>query len=445
MAFWLMQQSRRRFAYGICLANCYINLAQILVVCKRKNLFPLQRLEFSNPYVKLPVEEDELPMKHAEAVELTLAAALKGSFAGRVWREGIGPCLIAVRQGRVVDITSQKTPTMRDLCELESPAHVVAEAEGQDIGSLADLLSGKMAATQLLAPIDLQAVKAAGVTFATSMLERVIEEKARGDANVADAIRADITRLIGDDLSKLVPGSAEAMALKQSLIEKKSWSQYLEVGIGPDPEIFTKSQVMSSVGFGADVGIHPMSSWNNPEPEAVIVSNSRGLLVGATLGNDVNLRDVEGRSALLLSKAKDNNASCALGPFIRFFDDAFSIEDVKSMDITLEVEHSDGFHLKGASNMRKISRSPESLAKATLNRHHQYPDGFVLFCGTVFAPTQDRGEKGQGFTHKHGDSVSVANPKLGALINTVQSTDQCPPWDFGASHLMRNLAARGLI
>jgi fumarylacetoacetate (FAA) hydrolase family protein len=293
--------------------------------------------------------------------------------------------------------------------------------------------------------VDLQALKAAGVTFATSMLERVIEEKARGDASLAEAIRADIMRLIGDDLSKLVPGSPEAISLKQSLIEKNSWSQYLEVGIGPDPEIFTKSQVMSAVGFGADVGIHPMSSWNNPEPEAVIVSNSRGELVGATLGNDVNLRDVEGRSALLLSKAKDNNASCALGPFIRFFDDSFSIADVNTLDIALEVEHADGFHLHGASTMRKISRSPESLAKATLNQHHQYPDGFVLFCGTLFAPTQDRGEKGQGFTHKHGDQVSVANPMLGVLFNTVKSTDQCAPWDFGASHLMRNLAGRGLL
>jgi fumarylacetoacetate (FAA) hydrolase family protein len=273
----------------------------------------------------------------------------------------------------------------------------------------------------------------------------VIEEKARGDATLAEAIRADITRLIGDDLSKLVPGSPEAMALKQSLIEKKSWSQYLEVGIGPDPEIFTKAQVMSAVGFGADVGIHPVSSWNNPEPEAVIVSNSQGKIVGATLGNDVNLRDVEGRSALLLGKAKDNNASAALGPFIRFFDETFSIEDINTLDITLEVEHDDGFHLKGASTMRKISRSPESIAKATLNQHHQYPDGFVLYCGTLFAPTQDRSAKGQGFTHKFGDNVSVANPKLGVLYNTVRSTDQCHPWSFGVSHLMRNLAERGLL
>jgi fumarylacetoacetate (FAA) hydrolase family protein len=384
-------------------------------------------------------------MKHAKAVASTLSALQKGSFAGRVWRDGVGPCVVAVRGNRVFDITSKRLPTMRDLCETVDAATMLAKMPGEDLCSVEDLLNAKTSDIKLLAPIDLQAVKAAGVTFASSMLERVIEEKARGDASLAEAIRADITRLIGNDLSKLVPGSAEAMALKQSLIEKKSWSQYLEVGIGPDPEIFTKSQVMSAVGFGADVGVHPMSSWNNPEPEAVIVSNSRGQLVGATLGNDVNLRDVEGRSALLLSKAKDNNASCALGPFIRFFDDSFSIEDVKAMDITLEVEHEDGFHLKGASNMRKISRSPESLAKSTLNKHHQYPDGFVLFCGTVFAPTQDRGEKGQGFTHKHGDKVSVANPLLGVLFNTVRSTDQCAPWEFGASHLMRNLAGRGLL
>jgi fumarylacetoacetate (FAA) hydrolase family protein len=384
-------------------------------------------------------------MKLAEAIALTAKATSRGSFAGRIWRDGVGPCIVAVRQGEVVDITSNQCPTMRDLCETAEPAKWIANANGEALGSVEALLQGALPGISMLAPIDLQAIKAAGVTFATSMLERVIEEKARGDASLADSIRQDITRLIGDDLSKLVPGSPEAMALKQALIEKKSWSQYLEVGIGPDPEIFTKSQVMSAVGFAAAVGVHPMSAWNNPEPEAVIVCNSTGALVGAALGNDVNLRDVEGRSALLLSKAKDNNASCALGPFIRFFDADFAIGDVKTMDITLEVEHDDGFHLKGASNMRKISRSPESLCKATHNAHHQYPDGFVLFCGTVFAPTQDRGVKGQGFTHKHGDRVSVANPLLGVLFNTVQSTDHCPPWTFGTSHLMRNLAGRGLL
>lgn len=388
-------------------------------------------------------------MKFEDAIRLTESATAQGSFVGRLWRENMGPAVVARRAGRIIDITSKTIPTMRDLCEMPDPALAAREARGEDLGSLRDVMASTLSAGAkqhgLLAPIDLQAVKAAGVTFATSMLERVIEEKARGDASLADAIRKDILRLIGDDLSKLVPGSPQAMALKETLIERKAWSQYLEVGIGPDPEIFTKAQVMSSVGSGADVGIHPMSSWNNPEPEVVLVTDSKGRIVGATLGNDVNLRDVEGRSALLLSKAKDNNASCAIGPFIRFFDGAFTLETVKKMEVMLEVEGADGFALKGQSNMAKISRSPESLVKATLNQHHQYPDGFVLFCGTLFAPTQDRGAKGQGFTHHHGDVVSVANPDLGVLINTVRSTDQCPPWTFGASHLMRNLSGRGLL
>ena len=384
-------------------------------------------------------------MKKVDAISATVDAVRQGAFAGRVWRESVGPCLVAVRDGGVYDVTSSALPTMRDLCETDNPAVVLAAAKGERFGSVRDLLEGKIKGVSILAPVDLQALKAAGVTFAVSMLERVIEEKARGDASQADAIRKDITRLIGDDLSKLVPGSPEAMALKQSLIERKAWSQYLEVGIGPDPEIFTKSQVMSAVGFAAEIGIHPVSKWSNPEPEAVIVVSSAGKIVGAALGNDVNLRDVEGRSALLLSKAKDNNASCSLGPFIRFFDNSFSLADVKAMEISLEVEDEDGFLLKGQSNMRKISRSPESLAAAALNVHHQYPDGFVLFCGTVFAPTQDRGAKGMGFTHHHGDEVSVMNPLLGVLHNTVRATNDCPPWTFGTSHLMRNLAARGLL
>jgi fumarylacetoacetate (FAA) hydrolase family protein len=381
-------------------------------------------------------------MKHADAVEQTLSAITHGCFVGRVWRKDVGPAVVHIRKGRVFDVTSRDMPTMRDMCEMESPAAVVAQAKGEDLGPASSFLAKP---DVLLAPIDLQAVKAAGVTFATSMLERVIEEKARGDQLLAAGIRADISELIGDDLSKLVPGSPEAMALKAKLIERKAWSQYLEVGIGPDAEIFTKAQVMSAVGFGAEVGIHPVSSWNNPEPEAVLIVNSSGKIVGATLGNDVNLRDVEGRSALLLSKAKDNNATASLGPFIRLFDDSFSIADVNTMDISLEVEGEDGFHLEGGSNMARISRSPASLAAATLNRHHQYPDGFVMYCGTVFAPTQDRGEKGKGFTHHMGDLVSVANPHIGALINTVQRTDQCKPWTFGVSQLMRNLAGRGLL
>jgi fumarylacetoacetate (FAA) hydrolase family protein len=388
-------------------------------------------------------------MTFDKAISSTLSACSKGTWAGRVWRKSRGPCVVTIRQTRVIDVTSKALATSRDLCENENPAALLNSVTGEDIGSIENILQdawgAKSADIKLLSPIDLQAVKAAGVTFASSMLERVIEEKARGDATLAEGIRADILRLIGDDLSKLEPGSPEAMALKAALIEKKVWSPYLEVGIGPDAEIFTKAQIMSSVGFGADVGIHPISKWNNPEPEAVVVANSRGNIIGATLGNDVNLRDVEGRSALLLGKAKDQNASAALGPFIRLFDDSFGIADVNSLDIALNVEGTDGFSLQGGSNMARISRSPQKLVDATLNQHHQYPDGFVLYCGTVFAPTQDRGAKGQGFTHHHGDVVSVSNPKLGTLINTVRATNDCPPWEFGASHLMRNLAARGLL
>jgi len=388
-------------------------------------------------------------MKAAEAIRLTENATADGVHVGRVWREGVGPAVVMVRGGTLFDITSRDIPTMRDLCEAANPAATAKAAAGTPVGALKDVLaatlSGQPAPVRLLAPIDLQAIKAAGVTFATSMLERVIEEKARGNPALADGIRRDISRLIGDDLSKLVPGSPEAMALKKALIEKGAWSQYLEVGIGPDAEIFTKSQVMSAVGFGAEVGIHPISQWNNPEPECVLVVNSAGTIIGAALGNDVNLRDVEGRSALLLGKAKDNNASCALGPFIRLFDESYGLADVNTMDVSLSVEGPDGFTLTGGSNMSRISRPPLKLVEGAIGPHHQYPDGFVLFCGTVFAPTQDRDAPGSGFTHKHGDVVSVSNPKLGALINTVRSTDQCPPWRFGVSHLMRNLAGRGLL
>ncbi len=375
-----------------------------------------------------------------------------GVFLGRAMAQGWAhPAVVTVRDGMVVDITSRATPTSRDVCEQADPAAYVANAAGKPIGALDDIAANSFSARRdptspyLLSPIDLQAVKAAGVTFVVSLLERVIEEQARGSAERADAIRADIAALIGHDLSKLKPGSEEAAAVKAKLIERGVWSQYLEVGIGPDAEVFTKCQPMASVGFGADVGLHPVSTWNNPEPEVAVVTASTGRIIGATLGNDVNLRDVEGRSALLLGKAKDNNASASLGPFIRLFDKGFSIDDVKSAVVTLKVEGEDGFVLDGSSSMAEISRSPENLVAAAIGAHHQYPEGFVLYLGTMFAPVKDRGEAGKGFTHHIGDIVTISTEKLGALVNRVRLSPDCAPWTYGASHLMRDLAKAGLL
>ncbi|WFP75715.1 fumarylacetoacetate hydrolase family protein [Mesorhizobium sp. WSM4906] len=375
-----------------------------------------------------------------------------GLFVGRARTSQVShPLVVTVRDGEVIDITSSAAPTVRDLCELKDPAGYVRSAKGKAIGALEDIAANSFEAKRdttkptLLSPIDLQAVKASGVTFVVSLLERVIEEQARGSAEKADAIRADIAGLIGHDLSKLKPGSPEAMEIKAKLISRGAWSQYLEVGIGPDAEIFTKCQPMASVGFGADVGLHPVSTWNNPEPEIAMIADSSGRIVGATLGNDVNLRDVEGRSALLLGKAKDNNASASLGPFIRLFDETFAIADVKRATVRLSVEGEDGFSLEGASSMAEISRSPEELVKAAMGPHHQYPDGLALYLGTMFVPSKDRGEKGKGFTHKIGDIVTISSEKLGALVNRVRLSPDCLHWTYGASHLMRDLAKADLI
>jgi fumarylacetoacetate (FAA) hydrolase family protein len=298
---------------------------------------------------------------------------------------------------------------------------------------------------RLLAPCDLQAVKACGVTFARSMVERVIEERAAGDPTRAREIRERVAAIIGDSLRSLVPGSADATKVKAALIEEGLWSQYLEVGIGPDAEVFSKAQPMSSVGWGASVGLHPISRWNNPEPEVVLAVDSKGRVKGATLGNDVNLRDVEGRSALLLGKAKDNNASSSIGPFIRLFDGDFGIGELRRAELELVVEGEDGFVLNGHSSMKEISRDPLDLVRQTIGGHHQYPDGFMLYLGTLFAPVEDRDVAGEGFTHKVGDIVSISSPALGTLMNIVRLSTECPPWTFGAGALMRNLAGRGLI
>ena len=387
---------------------------------------------------------------------LSSAAALpldrdKAALAGRVWRPDVaGPAVVAVRGDEVVDI-SRTAATMRDLCELSDPAKAVREAPGERVGSVADILANTPEATRdaarpwLLAPIDLQAVKAAGVTFARSMLERVIEEQAKGAPEKAEAIRSQVETLLGGDLRKLKPGSRQALALKQTLIEQGAWSQYLEVGIGEDAEIFTKAQPMSAVGTGMEAGLHPRSTWNNPEPEVVLVAASTARTVGATLGNDVNLRDFEGRSALLLSKAKDNNASAALGPFIRFLDRDFTLDTIRGLEVSLLVEGEDGFRLTGRSSMREIARDPADLVAELFGRTHQYPDGAVLYLGTMFAPTEDRGAKGQGFTHKVGDVVTISAPALGALVNRMGHADKVRPWTFGTADLMRNLAKRGLL
>lgn len=379
------------------------------------------------------------------------ADAERAALAGRIWRPDLGgPSIVTLRGEELVDVTAA-FPTMRDLCETANPAAALRAASGESLGRLADILAntpvdGRDAGKAwLLAPVDLQAVKAAGVTFAVSMLERVIEEKARGNPAAAAAIRSEIGKLIGDDLSKLKPGSAEAMRLKEVLIAQGAWSQYLEVGIGPDAEIFTKAPPMSAVGTGVDAGLHPASTWNNPEPEIVLIVASDGRIVGASLGNDVNLRDVEGRSALLLGKAKDNNAAAAIGPFIRFFDGDFSLDHIRRTTVTLTVAGEDGFTLEGSSSIAKISRDPADLAAQMIGPHHQYPDGAALYLGTMFAPIKDRDTPGGGFTHKYGDVVTIAAPELGALTNRMRRTDECEPWRFGASHLMRNLAKRGLL
>ena len=376
----------------------------------------------------------------------------RGTFVGRIWRaERRGPSLVVVRDGMLVDITSKAAPTMRDLLEMDDPVAHVRAAAGEVVAPLPAVLdnsvegTGDLSRVHLLAPCDLQAVKACGVTFARSMIERVIEEKAAGNPALALKIRERVTAIIGDSLRNLKAGSEAAAKVKAALIEEGVWSQYLEVGIGPDAEVFTKAPVLSAVGWGASVGLHPISKWNNPEPEIVLAVDSRGRVKGATLGNDVNLRDVEGRSALLLGKAKDNNASAALGPFIRLFDETYSIDDVRKADLDLKIEGEDGFILKGSSTMREISRDPLDLVAQTIGRHHQYPDGFMLFMGTLFAPVEDRDVAGEGFTHKIGDRVTISNAELGALVSTVRLSTECPPWTFGIAELMRNLAARSLL
>ena len=371
-----------------------------------------------------------------------------GTYLGRVWNPVCaGPSIVTIRDRRVLDFTCKDAPLSSTVCEMDDPVGFIRSTVGCDLGDIDEIAANPAELDKLhfLAPCDLQAVKACGVTFAGSMVERVIEEKAAGDPSKAEAIRKRVGAKIGDSLLNIVPGSKKAEEIKSSLIKEGLWSQYLEVGIGPDAEVFSKCQVLASVGSNANVGLHPSSKWNNPEPEIVLAVNSKGKIVGCTLGNDVNLRDVEGRSALLLSKAKDNNASASIGPLIRLFDETFDLTKVRNAELKLRVEGEDGFILNGSSSMREISRDPEELVNQTIGDHHQYPDGFMLYLGTLFAPTKDRGDEGGGFTHKVNDKVTITCDDLGVLTNQVKLATECPKWEFGISRLMQNLSDRQLL
>ncbi|MCX7265609.1 MAG: fumarylacetoacetate hydrolase family protein [Burkholderiales bacterium] len=390
----------------------------------------------NNPQQAFPTLAQTMPTDAAQAV-----------LIGRLWVPGLGPHLVRVTFDAVHDLSALAL-TCSDLLELDNPAEKVKQHIGKVLCSTALAVANSQPCLRkpehpwFLAPCDLQAIKAAGVTFVASMLERVIEEQARGDAGKAESVRQAVVSVMGEDLASVVPGSPQAMKLKEVLIAQGVWSQYLEVGIGPDAEIFTKSQAMSSVGFGADVGLHPGSVWNNPEPEIVLAINSKGQVHGVSMGNDVNLRDFEGRSALLLGKAKDNNASCSIGPFIRLFDAHYSIDDVRQTELAMTVQGPEGFVMQGSSSLRLISRDPLDLAAQAIGANHQYPDGLVLFLGTMFAPTQDRHGPGLGFTHVVGDTVAISTPQLGCLFNRVTTSDQAPPWTYGVRSLMRDLAQR---
>ena len=380
---------------------------------------------------------------------------LTGTLVGRAWTPSrftgsvAGPSPVWITERGVMDI-SRLAPTMAEVLNTEKWKSLQASPDFPNLGGINSVLQNTMAENRdpqqahFLAPVDLHAIKACGVTFVTSLLERVIEERSGGKAELAVAMRAEFIAALGMDISSIRPDSVEADQLKDYMQSQGIWSQYMEVGIGPYAEVFTKSQCLSAVGLGDFVGVNRISEWSNPEPEVVLVVTPGAKIVGATLGNDVNLRDIEGRSALLLGKAKDNNASCSIGPFIRLFDDTFNIDDLRGEEVNLNIRGPDGFELEDRSNMSAISRDFTELVKQVCNPSHQYPDGLVLFTGSLFAPVIDRDAPGMGFTHHQGDVVRISSKKLGCLENSVTYSDQAPPWTFGLSALMNNLKDRNL-
>ncbi len=391
----------------------------------------------------------DLQLSARECLPADPSAAL---LIGRAWLPAAGgPAVIAVRGAEAVDLTPSY-PTVSHLLDAAKPGDVrAAMGRAPSLGALeaiiANSVEGRRDPTRpwMLAPCDLQAVMASGVTYVASLLERVIEERAGGNPALADGVRREIETIIGPDLRRVRPGSPEAARVKEVLLARGMWSPYLEVGIGPDAELFTKCPPMAPVGLGARVGIHPASVWNNPEPELVLAVNSAGAIAGVTLGNDVNLRDVEGRSALLLGRAKDNNASCAVGPFVRMLDDGFTLDVVRRLSFETVVDGPDGFRLSHTTHLAEISRDLADLAGQAIGRTHQYPDGFVLFVGTMFAPVADRRGPGSGFTHEAGDVVRITARELGSLVNEVVPCDQAEPWTFGTGALMSHLARRGML
>jgi len=371
-----------------------------------------------------------------------------GTLVGRALFPGVfpGPCVVAIREDGVHNI-SGTVPTMAQLLNAPNPLATLQRALRNCVylGPLESLLENSTPSTHdplkpyLLTPIDLQAVKAVGLTFVNGLLQRF------ADDNGGAATVAKMEKAAGVALGKILPGSEEAARLRTALMEDGLWNDTLEVGFGPDVELFTKAQPLSAVGTGAEIAVLPTSKQTFAEPEVVLMLNADGKICGATLGCDMTARDVEARSLLLLGRAKDQNATCAVGPFIRLFDQTFSLPNVQGMNLTYAFEGADDAVFTDTGSMDQIGRGLITLARQVVNEHHGYPDGVALFTGCMFKAPSSRGASDTPFTHQVGDVVIIKASPLGTLINRVNTTDKVRPWSFGMSDLMANLANRQLL